>query len=68
MNERDFVYWLQGFAELNGAPPSEQQWAAIQQHLGLVLTKVTPAVPKIGVPVASPALGPILDPKLALQC
>jgi hypothetical protein len=45
MNEQQFAYWLQGFAELNGdAPPDEDQWRSIREHLALVFEKVTPAV------------------------
>lgn len=47
MTDRDFVYWLQGFAELNDAPPSKAQWKSIREHLSLVFEKRTPAV---GVP------------------
>jgi hypothetical protein len=42
MDALQFAYWLQGFAELNGAPPTEEQWTAIRDHLGLVFNKVTP--------------------------
>lgn len=42
MTERDFCYWLQGFIELNGADAlSEKQVKIIQEHLHLVLNKVT---------------------------
>lgn len=42
MSPQDFVYWLQGFAELNEAPPSKKQWQAIRDHLALVFDKRTP--------------------------
>ncbi len=42
MSERDFIYWLQGFAELNGGPPDHTQWKQIKDHLNLVFIKVTP--------------------------
>lgn len=42
MTAEQFTYWLQGYAELNDAPPSEQQWQAIRDHLALVFNKVTP--------------------------
>lgn len=42
MTAEQFAYWLQGYAELNDAPPSEQQWQAIRDHLALVFNKVTP--------------------------
>jgi hypothetical protein len=42
MTERDFCYWLQGFIELNGVETlSEKQVKIIQEHLHLVLNKVT---------------------------
>lgn len=45
MNENQFAYWLQGFAELSGdAPPSKAQWKSIREHLALVFNKVTPPV------------------------
>ena len=42
MTENQFVYWLQGFVELNGAPPNNVQWEAIKDHLALVFDKVSP--------------------------
>lgn len=42
MNEREFCYWLQGFAELNTQAPDQEQWQAIRDHLALVFNKVTP--------------------------
>lgn len=44
MTEREFVYWLQGFAELNQEPPTAEQWQSIREHLALVFNKQTPAV------------------------
>ncbi|MCY1291076.1 hypothetical protein D9M70_402500 [compost metagenome] len=44
MTAENFVYWLQGFAELNGQAPNEAQWQSIREHLGLVLKKVTEPV------------------------
>jgi hypothetical protein len=41
MTSSDFAYWLQGFAELNGNPPTPPQWEMIKEHLGLVFNKVT---------------------------
>ena len=42
MTERDFCYWLQGFIELNGVEAlSKEQVKIIQEHLHLVLNKVT---------------------------
>ena len=43
MNERDFVYWLQGFLEVSGTSHiSTSQLQIIKDHLALVLKKVTP--------------------------
>jgi hypothetical protein len=45
MNERDFIYWLQGFLELSGATTlNEQQVKIIKDHIALVMTKVTPSL------------------------
>lgn len=44
MSPEQFVYWLQGFSELNSQPPTAEQWEAIKAHLQLVFTKVTPPV------------------------
>jgi hypothetical protein len=37
-----FCDWLQGYVELSGARPTDEQWASIKDHLALVYTKVTP--------------------------
>lgn len=58
MDALQFAYWLNGFVELNGAPPNQQQWDSIKQHLGLVFTKVTPPVN----PYCPPILGAINAP------
>lgn len=42
MTPEQFAYWLQGFAELNEAPPSEAQWKSVREHLALVFDKLTP--------------------------
>lgn len=42
MTPEQFVYWMQGFAELNSDPPSPEQWQAIRDHLNLVFEKKTP--------------------------
>lgn len=45
MNHDQFVYWLQGFVEMNGGKsPTKQQWQIIQDHLKLCFVKLTPAV------------------------
>jgi len=45
MTPENFCYWLQGFSELNGQAPTEDQWKSIAEHLELVFKKVTPAGP-----------------------
>jgi hypothetical protein len=36
MTSRDFVYWLQGYAELSESAPTTEQWESIKRHLALV--------------------------------
>lgn len=43
MNTEQFAYWMQGFVELHGAPPSAQQWDMIKEHLQTCFKKVTTA-------------------------
>ncbi|MBU0860269.1 MAG: hypothetical protein KKC02_09060 [Gammaproteobacteria bacterium] len=45
MTPENFCYWLQGFNELNGQVPTDDQWKSITEHLELVFKKVTPAGP-----------------------
>lgn len=35
MAPEQFVYWMQGFAELNESPPSPEQWRLIVDKLSL---------------------------------
>jgi hypothetical protein len=42
MDALQFAYWLQGFSEIHGNPPTDAQWKVIQDHLALVFSKVTP--------------------------
>ena len=44
MNERDFVYWLQGFLELreDKSGLTTRQVSVIQDHISLVFKKITP--------------------------
>lgn len=45
MDEKNFVYWLQGYLELSGAKElNEQQVQVIKDHIQLVMKKVTPNV------------------------
>lgn len=41
MTPENFAYWLQGFVELSGSTPTEEQWEVIKQHLQLIFVKVT---------------------------
>jgi hypothetical protein len=42
MTAENFTYWLQGYLEVSGAKElNEEQLKVIQDHLKLVLTKVT---------------------------
>jgi hypothetical protein len=45
MTPENFAYWLQGFAELNDKPPTQQQWDSIRAHIALVFKKETPPFP-----------------------
>jgi hypothetical protein len=46
MTSRDFVYWLQGFAEIHGNPPTDKQWEVIRNHLNLVFKhEIDPSMP-----------------------
>lgn len=42
MSPENFVYWLNGFVELDGSLPTEQQWYSIKDHLKLVMDKKSP--------------------------
>jgi hypothetical protein len=44
MTQEQFLYWLQGFAELSATPPTAEQWKSIREHLALCFKKVTPPV------------------------
>lgn len=45
MNDRDFIFWLNGYFELSGAEElNKDQVKIIKDHIKLVLTKVTPTV------------------------
>lgn len=48
MEPRDFVYWLQGFMEIQKPETlNAEQVQEIKNHLGLVFNKITPTVPKL---------------------
>jgi hypothetical protein len=43
LTPEQFVYWLQGYAEVSGATaPTSEQWQIIKDHLDQVFHKVTP--------------------------
>ncbi len=42
MTPEQFCYWLQGYAEINGRLPNQEEWAVIKDHLEAVFNKVTP--------------------------
>jgi hypothetical protein len=72
MTSEQFVYWLQGFSELNTNPPTPEQWEIIQDHLGLVFKKVTPNYfkenPTFTIP-PRPTFDPIFNPRsLEITC
>lgn len=41
MTPEQFAYWLQGFVELHGERPTQEQWNQIKEHVSLVFNKVT---------------------------
>jgi len=45
MTPEQFCYWLNGFGELTEAPPTEEQWRSIKEHLQTVFFKITPVAP-----------------------
>lgn len=51
MTPQEFSYWLQGFVELSGEIPTQNQWQVIKDHLALVFKKETPVYsPDPGLP------------------
>lgn len=40
MTPKQFVYWLQGFAELGDERPTEAQWVSIKNHLQSVFEEM----------------------------
>jgi hypothetical protein len=65
MTDKEFCYWLQGFVELGGEPPTKEQWASIKEHLALVFTKVTSPFPQY-VPTSPSDVG--LQPPYVVTC
>ncbi len=62
MSEAEFCRWLQGFCELHGSPPTDQQWGVIKQHLQLCYLKKSPLVTHPGFP-PQPNWTPMVDPE-----
>ncbi len=44
MTPKQFVYWLQGFAELGDDRPTEAQWVSIKDHLKTVFEEMATPV------------------------
>lgn len=63
MTTDQFAYWLQGFAELNEAPPTPEQWKAIREHLALVFHKVTPPLGGLRFTPTAPVTAPYFPPQ-----
>ncbi|PJX32566.1 hypothetical protein CWM53_09100 [Klebsiella sp. A-Nf5] len=42
MTPKQFIYWLQGFAELGDERPTEAQWVSIKNHLQSVFEEMAP--------------------------
>lgn len=42
MTPENFTWWLQGYSEICGDTPTEEQWRVICDHLQIVFEKVTP--------------------------
>ena len=40
MKQEQFIYWLQGFAELQGTLPTESQWEDIKIKLKMVTSSL----------------------------
>lgn len=53
MTPEQFAYWLQGFVELHGELPNEEQWESIKEHLQTVFRKVTPPLGSFAVGLES---------------
>lgn len=68
MTSEQFAYWMQGFVELNGAAPTDEQWQSIKEHLAMVFVKLTPPVqftPSIpGGPDRTYVPTPIYEPRV----
>jgi hypothetical protein len=59
MTPEQFVYWLQGFAEMTDDTPTEEQWQMVRDHLSEVFDKQTPNRSPHYNPVYTPPIPPI---------
>lgn len=41
MTPEQFVYWLQGFSEISGGAPTDEQWGLIQSKLSEVMDRLS---------------------------
>lgn len=41
MTPEQFVYWLQGFSEISGDLPTDEQWGLIQSKLSEVMERLS---------------------------
>lgn len=66
MNERDFIYWLQGFLELSEAESlNEKQIQIVKDHIELVLKKETPTYIVSSAGSDELSTYPLVEPKLS---
>ena len=42
MTTEQFIYWLQGFAELENSCPNQEQWELIKANLALCFNQLAP--------------------------
>jgi len=47
MTKEQFIYWLQGYSEIQESRPSEEQWEMIKEHLSTVFIKKTSSMEEI---------------------
>ena len=41
MSAENFLYWLNGYIEMGGQRPTDEQWLMIKEHLALAIFKKT---------------------------
>lgn len=47
MTQHDFCMWLNGYVELDGKTPTDDQWEMIKEHLALLFNKTTRSIQDI---------------------